>query len=63
MLHRREFHLPFHHDSIDVHLCITPPFPPRDRRGHVHMVVGFTTTYVINVYHHKRCEFESGEVY
>ena len=23
------------------------------------MVVGFTTTYVINAYHHERCEFES----
>jgi hypothetical protein len=37
----------------------------RSRRGHVHMVVGFTTTYAINAYHHKCCEFEShsGEVY
>jgi hypothetical protein len=33
------------------------------RRGR--MVVGFTTTYVINAYHHSCCEFEScsGEVY
>jgi hypothetical protein len=29
------------------------------------MVVGFTTTYAISAYDHKRCEFEprSGEVY
>jgi hypothetical protein len=24
----------------------------RDRRGHDHMVVGFTTTYAISPYHH-----------
>ena len=29
------------------------------RRGRDHMVVGFTTTYAINVYHHWCCEFES----
>ena len=28
-------------------------------RGNDHMVVEFTTTYVISGYHHKRCEFES----
>ena len=28
-------------------------------RGRDHMVVGFTTTYVISAYHHLRCEFES----
>ena len=28
-------------------------------RGRVRMVVGFTTTYAINVYHHGCCEFES----
>ena len=35
------------------------------RRDHEGMVVGFTTTYAISAYHHKRCEFESrsGEVY
>jgi len=29
------------------------------------MAVGFTTTYAISAYHHKRCEFEyrSGELY
>ena len=34
----------------------------RDRDG---MVVGFTTAYAINIYHLKRCEFEShsGAVY
>jgi hypothetical protein len=34
-------------------------------RGRDRMVVGFTTTYAISAYHHKRCEFEScsGEVY
>jgi len=33
-------------------------------RGHDRMIVGFTTTYAISAYHHKRCEFEShsGEV-
>ena len=36
----------------------------RGRRGHDRMVVRYTTTYAISVYHHKRCEFEyrSGEV-
>ena len=35
------------------------------RRGRDCMVVGFTTTYAISAYHHKRCEFEScsGEVH
>ena len=28
------------------------------RRGH-DRIVGFTTTYAINAYHHSRCEFES----
>ena len=27
--------------------------------GNGHMVVGFTTTYAISVYHHWCCEFES----
>jgi hypothetical protein len=31
----------------------------RGRRGRVHMVVGFTTTYAISAYHHEWCEFES----
>ena len=37
----------------------------RGCRGHDHMVVGFTTTYVISAYLHYRCEFEShsGEVH
>jgi len=30
-----------------------------DRRGHDGMVVGFTTTYVINAYHHWCYELES----
>ena len=29
------------------------------RRGRDRMIVGYTTTYAISVYHHKRCEFES----
>jgi len=35
------------------------------RRGRDRIVVGFTTTYVINVYRHYSCEFkpQSGEVY
>ena len=28
------------------------------RRGRDRMVVGFTTTRAISVYHHKSCEFE-----
>ena len=28
-------------------------------RGRDGMVVGFTTAYAINIYHLKRCEFES----
>ena len=34
---------------------------PTEKRGHCgrdHIVVGFTTTYAISAYHHKRCEFE-----
>jgi hypothetical protein len=31
--------------------------PPRD--CHDRMVVGFTTTYAISVYHHQSCELES----
>ena len=31
----------------------------RSRRGRDRMVVGFTTIYVISVYHHWCCEFES----
>jgi len=31
----------------------------RGRHGHDCMVVGFATTYVISVNHHKSCEFES----
>jgi hypothetical protein len=30
-----------------------------DGRGHDRMVVGYTTTYAINAYHHWSCEFES----
>ena len=30
-----------------------------DRRGRYRMVVGFTTAYVINIYHHLSCQFES----
>ena len=29
-----------------------------DRRGRDRMVVGFTITYAINVYHDQSCEFE-----
>jgi hypothetical protein len=29
------------------------------RRGRGRMVVGFTTIYAINAYHHKSCEFDS----
>ena len=34
-------------------------FLTRGRRGRDRMVVGFTTTYTINSYHHWSCEFES----
>ena len=30
-----------------------------DRRGRDRMVVGFTTTYAINIYHDLSCEIES----
>ena len=30
----------------------------RRRRGRDRMVVGFTTTFAISAYHHKKCEFE-----
>ena len=41
------------------------PTEKRGHRGRDHIVVGFTTTYAISAYHHKRCEFESrsGDVY
>ena len=39
-----------------VHKCF------RGRRGGDRMVVGFTTTYVISVYHYWCCEFESRSV-
>ena len=29
------------------------------RHGRDHMVIGFTTTYAISIYHHWSCEFES----
>ena len=29
----------------------------RSRHGRDRMIVGFTTTCVINAYHHERCEF------
>jgi len=32
----------------------------RDRRGRDRMVVGFTTTYAISVFHHWCCESLSG---
>ena len=35
-----------------------PPINFRSYRGHDHMVVGFTTTCAINVYHHENCEFK-----
>jgi hypothetical protein len=34
-------------------------FLMRSCHGHNRLVVGFTTTYVINAYYHKGCEFES----
>ena len=39
--------------------------PKTGHRGRDHMVIGFTTTYVISAYHHNSCEFDSarGEVY
>jgi len=41
--------------EFDMYISITS----RGSRGCDHMVVGFTTTYVISAYHHYRCQFES----
>ena len=38
--------------------CVLYPMLLGVRRGRDHMVVGFTTTRAISVYHHLSCEFE-----
>ena len=47
--------------SSKTQVTKTSYFPYRKRRSRVRdrMVVGFTTTYAINAYHHRCCEFES----
>jgi len=51
-----------HHLSsviIQQSICHISQSSTRGCRGHDRMVVGFTTTYAINAYHHWCCEFES----
>jgi len=42
-----------------AHIYVVFSIQNGGRRGRDHMVVGFTTTYPISVYHHWCCEFES----
>ena len=45
---------------LHIFLCICFDFcciGRRGRRGRDRILVGFTTTYVINAYHHYRCGF------
>ena len=42
-----------------LYLMCTVYSQQNGHHGHVHMVVGFTTTNVISAYHHWSCEFES----
>jgi hypothetical protein len=41
------------------HLVFTPKRNLKGRPGRDSMVVEFTTTLAISVYHHYKCEFES----
>ena len=43
---------------MHVYLNGSPVFIRVGRRGRDRMVVGFTTTCAISVFHHKCCEFE-----
>jgi len=45
-----------------THLLLIEMFRPKHHSGVVVVVivwVGFTTTYAISAYHHKRCQFKS----
>jgi hypothetical protein len=47
------------HTSYNQRQFVAAQNDQRGRRCRVRMVVGFTTTYAINAYHHWCCEFES----
>jgi hypothetical protein len=50
----------YHRDIPNTHIALRKAHKwCRGRRVRYRMVVGFTTTYAISTYHHKRCEFES----
>jgi len=51
--------------SMKTRVLFLSPAEKRGHRGRDHIVFGFTTTYAISAYPHKRCEFESrsGDVY
>ena len=55
----------FYNNTVDA-IPLTVQYT-RDRRGRDRMVVGFTTTYAISVYHHWCCprssNLDQGEVY
>ena len=65
--HRRNFHYNVHYsaDGFSSNMKTTTETRylnmPKEwgHRGRDSIVVGFTTTYVISVYHHWCCEFES----
>jgi hypothetical protein len=46
-----------------LYLMCTVYSQQNGHHGHVHMVVGFTTTHVISAYHHWNCEFEQHVIY
>jgi len=46
-------------DTLDMTTSQTFNIYSENRRGGVRMVVVFTTTCAISVYHHKSCEFKS----
>ena len=59
----RKLHISYwiSNDNTDVFVKKNKSYDQHNR-GHLgrdHMVVGFTTTYKINAYHHYCCEFES----
>jgi len=45
--------------NVFNYIRVSSPYYTRGRRGPDRMVVGFTSTYAINIYHHWCCEFKS----
>ena len=45
-----------------LYWCCFEYFDCYFRRGRDRVVVGFTTTYSINAYHHQSCKFQSHSV-